>query len=489
MADSLVSVLAQTILANLNSVALREIGLACGLKDELNNLQSIFGIIQLVLQDAELKQRKSEAIQSWLRKLKNVAYDTENILDKIATEGLRRRVKNIRKKLDVVAEERHKFHSPEGITEDGFGNTLDTRMTSSLVNELEICGRKEEKEMIIEKLLDSKREQHDLSVYAIWGMGGIGKTTLAQLVYNDERTTKDFALRIWVCVSDDFSIQRKVEGTKIFMVLDDVWNENHRQWDGLKEVLRCGSKGSMLIVMTRIEKVAIMMATITPHKIECLLEHDSWSLFKRRAFEGREEEENLVAIGKVIVKKCGGIPLAINALGSLMRFKSYESEWYLVRSCYDLKRLPESLTCLLNLQTLKLTNSDELLELPKGLKFMKKFWFPEMEDFSSLRCTPPGLGDLSCLHRLSIFIVGEDASHQIHQLKELNLGGKLSIQGLEKVRNLEDAKSANLMRKKNLTSLSLSWTYGVENSALYFEEVLEGLQPHKDLVKICIESY
>ncbi|KAG8365067.1 hypothetical protein BUALT_Bualt18G0065400 [Buddleja alternifolia] len=663
MADAFVSALAQTVLSNMNSVVIQDIGLAWGLTDELNNLESIFGTIQLVLQDAELKQRKSEAIQNWLRKLKNAAYDAENVLDEIATEGLRRKansergmqhelksflslcnpllfsskmahkVKNVREKLDSIAKERLQFHLSEGVVENRFGETLESRQTNSLVNELEIYGRKEGKEMIIEEIVGNGREQDDLSVYAIWGMGGLGKTTLAQLIYNNAKIEKHFELQIWVCVYDDFNTERlvreiiesiqgcgcnvsgsdslqrllreKLRGRKFLLVLDDVWNENHNLWNGLKQVLRYGSKGSVLMVTTRIEKVAIMMATITPYNIGNLSEDDSWSLFKQRAFTTEEVNERLVAIGKVIVKKCGGVPLAIKALGSLMRFKSHESEWMekiqlvqlwmangfipsegqidlhlaghlifkelvskfpkmlrhlgldlksseaipenerklklpiddslrslivhgggtrgflsflskqrylrvlvmphhgirnspnllyklvhlrnLTMSCQNLKKLHESLTCLYNLQTLKLTSSLDLLELPKGLKLMKNLWFLELDVFDSLLCTPPRLGDLTCLRRLSIFIVGQDSSHQINQLKELNLGGNLSIKGLGNVRNLEDAKSANLMAKTDLNSLSLSSRNGInENSA---EEVLEGLQPHENLEKMSISSY
>ncbi|KAG8379588.1 hypothetical protein BUALT_Bualt07G0104500 [Buddleja alternifolia] len=761
MGDALVSAVVQTVLGNLNSVALQEIGLFWGLENELNKLQSIFTTIQLVIHDAELKQRKSLVIQNWLRRLKIAACDVENILDRIATEGLRRsldskrgmqfqfrnnplmfrlkmahKVRNIREKLDAIAEERVKFHLGEGVIENGYGDGLVSRETSSLVNEFEIYGREEEKEMIVGEVLDEMLERDDLSVYAIWGMGGLGKTTLAQMVYNDERMETRFELRIWVCVSDDFSIKRlvraiiesiegggcniseldplqrlvqeRLRGKRFLLVLDDVWSENHRQWDELKEVLRCGSKGSVLMVTTRIEKIALMMATIATHHIGYLSEDDSWSLFKKRAFTtGEVGDKNLVAIGKVIVRKCGGVPLAINALGSLMRFKSHESEWlaikgseiwhlsdddnailpalrlsydnllpqmrqcfayccifpkdyvmeenqliqlwmangfflpsvgqtdlhltghlifkelvwrsffqdvqinyrgnktckmhdlmhdlalsimghetytlergkvmkipktllhlsfdsgsssraildnkskfklsiddslrslivhggevpclregfssflskqkylraldvgrcfieklpnivcklehlrYLTMSCQNLKRLPESLTCLLNLQTLNFTDSGELLELPKGMKAMKNLWFLEIETFHSLRCSPPGLGDLTCLRGLSVFIVGQDASRQIDQLKELNLGGKLSIQGLNNVRNLEDAKSANMMAKKNLTSLSLCWTNDIKRSSAeeHFEAVLEGLEPHHNLEKICIKSY
>ncbi|KAL7090246.1 hypothetical protein ACP275_12G028500 [Erythranthe tilingii] len=767
MADGVVSAVVETVLGVLSSSTLQEISLYLGLTDDLNNLESTFSTIQLVLKDAEIKQMKSEAIQNWLWKLKNASYDAEDVLDRIATEGLRRKadaergthyrlksflssrnpllfhskmaheVKNIRAKLDAIAEERLKFHLGESVVENRFGEAFESRITISVVNESEIYGRNEEKEMIIENLLCDTRDhihRDDPSVYAVWGMGGLGKTTLAQVVYNDERIDKHFELRIWVCVSDDFRVemiirailesiggggsdistldplqrllQERLRGRRFLLVLDDVWNENHRLWDGLKEILKCGSEGSVLMVTTRIEKVALMMANIGVHHIGYLSDDDSWALFSRRAFVSGEGEENFVAIGKVIVKKCGGVPLAIKALGSLMRFKSDESEWlaiegseiwhlsddengilpalrlsydnllpqmrqcfayccifpkdyvmqenelvelwmangylpsdglrdmylsgrlifqelvwrsflqdakidywgkmvckmhdlmhdlassvmrhetcilehgktvkspktlrhlsinlnpswifskstsefklpiddslrsiivhgeaeileagkeglssifskqrclraldvnycitkklpdfvwklehlrYLVLSCYNIKRLPESLTCLQNLQTLKLTSSWMLLELPASLNEMKNLWFLDIEHFQSLVCTPPRLGNLTCLRRLSVFIVGPDELHGIDQLKELNLGEKLSIKGLEYVRNMEDAKSANLMTKKNLKSLSLSWTKGIqENSAEHFEEVLQGLEPHNNLETIRIESY
>ncbi|KAL2247044.1 putative disease resistance protein RGA1 [Sesamum indicum] len=752
MADGLVSAIVETVLGILGSAALQEIGDVWGLKDELESLESVLGAVQLVLQDAEIKQRKSRALQDWLSKLKNAAFDAENILDRIATEGLRRRadsergmnrklssflskrnplvfrwkmareVKEVRGKLDAIAEERVKFHLGDGVVENRFGVVAESRQSCSLVNELEIYGRDMEKAMIVQNIVDRMPDSDDLSVYAIWGMGGLGKTTLAQMVYNDERTIRCFDLRVWVCVSDDFSIQRlvkaivesvdgvgcdiseldalqqllreKLRGRRILLVLDDVWNENHELWDRLKEVLRCGSKGSVLMVTTRIEKVALMMATIGVHQIGYLSEDDSWSLFRQRAFTTGEGDESFVAIGKVILKKCGGVPLAIKALGSLMRFKSHESEWlaikdseiwqlsddengvlpalrlsydnlapqmrqcfaycclfpkdyvmeekqliqlwmangfvpsrgqsdlylngrlifkelvwrsflqdveinfwgkvtckmhdlmhdlatsvmsretqtlahgkviknpkavrhlsifdsgfseeipdditslrslicgkvfqiqgnslriskqqylraldvnyvvfeklpnlvcklehlrYLAMSCFTLKKLPESLTHLHNLQTLKLTGTRMLLELPRALRVMKNLFFLEIKNFDSLLCTPPGLGDLIYLHELSIFIVGQELSHQIDQLKELNLGGNLRIQGLDKVSNIEDAKRANLMAKNNLTSLSLSWTSDVEkNSTEHYEQVLQGLQPHQNLEKICIESY
>ncbi|KAL8532090.1 hypothetical protein ACS0TY_008632 [Phlomoides rotata] len=389
MADALVSAVLETVVGMLGSAALQEVSLVWGLKDEIDKLESVFGAIQVVLDDAELKQRKSEPIQNWLRKLKDAACDAENILDRIATEGLRRRansergklpqlnsilsvrnpllfrlkmvrkVKNITKKLDALAEERDKFHLGECVMENRFGVTLESRITTSLVNETEIYGRSEEKEAIMEKLLAGSCSEDDLCVHAIQGMGGLGKTTLAQMVYSDERIQRRFGLRIWVCVSDDFSVagivrailesiegggcnistldplqrrlQEKLRGRRYLLVLDDIWNENQRLWDALKEVLRCGSQGSVTIVTSRIEEVASMMSTTGIHRINYLSEDDSWALFKQRAFSNEEGEDNFIAIGKVIVKKCGGVPLAIKALGSLMRLKSHEREWVAIK--------------------------------------------------------------------------------------------------------------------------------------------------------------
>ncbi|KAG8364990.1 hypothetical protein BUALT_Bualt18G0056100 [Buddleja alternifolia] len=158
---------------------------------------------------------------------------------------------------------------------------------------------------------------------------------------------------------------------------------------------------------------------------------------------------------RVLVMPSCGIQKSPNLLHKLVHLRN------LTMSCGNIKKLPESLTCLYNLQTLKLTYFEKLLELPKRLKVMKNLWFLEMDSFASLLCTPPGLGNLTCLRSLSVFIVGQDASHQINQLKELNLGGKLSLQGLEN-------NDIN------------------ENSA---EEVLEGLQPHENLEKMFISSY
>ncbi|XP_028124738.1 putative disease resistance protein RGA1 [Camellia sinensis] len=270
------------------------------------------------------------------------------------------RIKEITQKLDAIAANRSKFHLTERVVVESKVEYDVSRETSSVITEPQLYGRDEDKEKIVKFLVEHVCDIEDVSVYPILGIGGLGKTTLAQMAFNDERVKHHFDLKIWVYVSQDFdvksvikatiesangnaceavdldSLQRRLRdmlnGKRYLIVLDDVWDEDLDKWDALKYSLACGSKGASVVVTTRIEKVASIMGTISPHCLSILFEKYCWLLFKQRAFGcGNEEHPNLVAIGKEIVKKCGGVPLAAKALGGLMLFKSQEKEWLHVK--------------------------------------------------------------------------------------------------------------------------------------------------------------
>ncbi|KAK9105499.1 hypothetical protein Scep_022343 [Stephania cephalantha] len=272
------------------------------------------------------------------------------------------KIKNVVERLDEIAAEKAKFHFREGVMETEHVSDAERRHTSSFVTEPRVYGRDDDKEKIVQLLLANMNSQDDISIYAIFGMGGLGKTTLTQAVYNDERVMEHFELKIWVCVSEEFNIKRLtraiiesaggmvgdlseldpmqcrlrdiLNGKRFLLVLDDVWNENQDEWDKLKSALKSGvGTGNSIIVTTRIEKIARMMATLPLHQLELLSKDDSWSLFKRLAFESRETEHhsNLIMIGEDIVKKCGGVPLAIKALGGMLRFKDEEIDWLAIK--------------------------------------------------------------------------------------------------------------------------------------------------------------
>ncbi|KAJ1386915.1 P-loop containing nucleoside triphosphate hydrolase [Sesbania bispinosa] len=119
---------------------------------------------------------------------------------------------------------------------------------------------------------------------------------------------------------------------RYLLVLDDLWSEDHDEWDKLRIILSGCAQGSKILVTTRSEKVASIMGTVSPYYLKSLSDEDCWELFKQRAFiHGEECDQKLMPIGKEIVKKCGGLPLAAKTLGSLMRLKRDEREWLCVK--------------------------------------------------------------------------------------------------------------------------------------------------------------
>ncbi|KAM7465053.1 hypothetical protein LguiB_012615 [Lonicera macranthoides] len=230
-------------------------------------------------------------------------------------------------------------------------------------NPLVIVGRDDDVSIVVERLLASN-VQESLPVISIVGMRGQGKTTLARLVYNDKRVVSHFDKRIWVTMSDDFEVIRllnemlksltgttsrvsdmeaisqtlesKLGRKKYLLVLDDVSPQNLEKWKFMRNSLLGigGSRGSRVLVTTHSEVVVSTMETTLTRRLVGLSEEYGWDLFKRRAFAegGAIETDNLVIIGKEMVQRCGGIPLAINVLGDLMHSKKSEEEWLLIKN-------------------------------------------------------------------------------------------------------------------------------------------------------------
>ncbi|XP_057989490.1 putative disease resistance protein RGA3 [Hevea brasiliensis] len=244
----------------------------------------------------------------------------------------------------------------------------------------EVIGREDDRKAIVDLLLHSATVDN-VSVIPIVGMGGLGKTTLAQYVYNDEKVKNHFELKLWVCVSDVFdlkvivekmlksigkepgnfeldqlqtSVRNAISGKKYMLVLDDVWNEDLQKWMELKALLMCGARGSRILVTTRSEKVAgITSGKKTHYSLKGLDLDKSWSLFKKIVFEGKEPESpNVKNNGKRIIEKCVGVPLAIKTIASLLYFRDPEREWLPFLE-NDLSKIAQDENVILN--TLKLS--------------------------------------------------------------------------------------------------------------------------------------
>ncbi|KAG6632425.1 hypothetical protein CIPAW_13G158600 [Carya illinoinensis] len=387
MAEGVLFDIAARIIESLGSLALKETRLLCGVTDELDKLKNTVSTVKAVLLDAEEKRLVNNQVRDWLEKLKDVVYDADDLLDGFSTECLLREmmtrdkmakkvriffsksnqlvydfkmgreIKAIRKKLDDIANDRTKFQLEERREEIGV-RARKRDDTHSFVFEAEVIGREDDKKEIIKRLLSDSNLKENVGILPITGIGGLGKTTLAQLIFNDEEIDKHFhELKMWVCVSDNFDVRKVVEkilesatkkkpesvemdtlvhglrkeigGKKYLLVLDDVWNEEVGKWDELKKLLMSGASGSRILVTTRSAEVARITQTIEPYSLQGLDSQKSWSLFKQVAFKNGKEPENssIVAAGKEIVEKCYGVPLAIKTIGRSLHLKN-EAAWF-----------------------------------------------------------------------------------------------------------------------------------------------------------------
>uniref|UniRef100_A0A7N2MY63 Uncharacterized protein n=1 Tax=Quercus lobata TaxID=97700 RepID=A0A7N2MY63_QUELO len=347
MADAILYGVVQTIIESLGSSTLNQIGSIWGVNDELEKMKNTISTIQAVLEDAEKQQVKNHQVKDWLMKLRDAAFDADDLLSEFSTYVLQQEVMDGH---EIVKKERTFFSSSNQLV---FGNEmagklsamrerfndiasdrnnfqlierpLETRAVSrerethSFVRDKEVIGREEDKKAIIGQLQDSDVKEN-VSFISIVGIGGLGKTTLAQYVYNDKIVKAHFELKIWVCVSDVFDVKTIVENIIIsatrkkpeslimehlqielreilnqkmyLLVLDDVWNENEETWGKLRTLLLDGKRGSKVVITTRTKLVAHITSPMSQYSLKGLSEDQSWSLLKQMAFEEGQETIN-----------------------------------------------------------------------------------------------------------------------------------------------------------------------------------------------------
>ncbi|KAH0777270.1 hypothetical protein KY290_008681 [Solanum tuberosum] len=354
----------------------------------LKKLKMTLRGLQIVLSDAENKKASNPSVSDWLNELRDAVDSAENLIEEVNYEALRLKVEGqhqnlaetllkhlricnlcvgddffliIKDKLEETIETLEVLEKQIGHLglKEHFGSTKqETRTPStSLVDDSDIFGRQNDIEELIDRLLSEDASGKKLTVVPIVGMGGLGKTTLAKAVYNDERVQKHFVLKAWFCVSEAYDafritkgllqeigsfdlkaddnlnqlqvkLKESLKGTKFLVVLDDVWNDNYPEWDDLRNVFVQGDIGSKIIVTTRKQSVALMMGSEAIN-VGTLSDEASWDLFKRHSLENRDPKEHpeLEEIGKQIADKCKGLPLALKALAGVLRCKSEVDEW------------------------------------------------------------------------------------------------------------------------------------------------------------------
>jgi hypothetical protein len=228
-----------------------------------------------------------------------------------------------------------------------------------------LIGRDREKQEII-MLLSANTNNREIVIVPIYGLGGMGKSTLAQLVYNDA-LFKMYDHRIWVYVSQDFNLnkigssiisqlqskggeqnmgssmlsqqvinqclERLLQGKEVLIVLDDLWEEKKTELDKLRRMLHVQGSKVVVIVTTRKEDIARKISTSEPYKLQPLEDDLCWEIIKRSSrFELKSNQQKLEKIGLDIAKKCGGVALAAQAIGFMLQYIDDVAGWTKINS-------------------------------------------------------------------------------------------------------------------------------------------------------------
>ncbi|XBJ28208.1 hypothetical protein VPH35_005347 [Triticum aestivum] len=242
------------------------------------------------------------------------------------------KMEEMRDALDVITNHHKKFKLNQG-NNSNEPKVTDIRETSSTL-ETQIIGRTQESDIILASLFESMK--NDITVLPIYGIGGLGKTTLAKMVYNSSQFSG--YSQVWVYVSQTFdlikignsiisqlsekdkesgytgkqmihkSLEKLLANKKILIVLDDLWEDNISHLEELKDMLKVGENSMVVVIATtRSEGIANKMSTIQPYKLAPLTDDMCWSIRKQKsAFESRGHKEQLEEIGKVVGVKTGG---------------------------------------------------------------------------------------------------------------------------------------------------------------------------------------
>uniref|UniRef100_A0A453Q7K1 NB-ARC domain-containing protein n=1 Tax=Aegilops tauschii subsp. strangulata TaxID=200361 RepID=A0A453Q7K1_AEGTS len=403
--------------SNLLTVVEDEVGMLLGVTGQIDKMGVKLGDLKKFLADAERRRITDTSVQGWVTELKRAMYDATDILDicqlkamdhhaasrmgccnpllfclrnPLFAHEIGTRIRALNQKLDAIKERSAAFGFDLASYEDSCSKVHSSRLSTSRETSWEldrsgVVGEKieEDTRALVEIMVrrteaeTSNADNNRVMVFAIVGVGGIGKTTLAREVFNDEAINANFDKRIWLSVNQDFDkvellrtaitlaggkhrsekalavlrpiLSDALTGKKIFLVMDDVWS--HEAWgDVLETPLNAVARGSRVLVTTRDTRVARGVKAVLPyHHIDKLDDEDAWSLLRKQVISSETdgpEVDMLKDIGLQIAVKCGGLPLAVKVMGGLLCQKDKQRhEWNMVLndSIWSASEMPEEL--------------------------------------------------------------------------------------------------------------------------------------------------
>ncbi|KAH0678390.1 hypothetical protein KY284_019475 [Solanum tuberosum] len=395
MADAFVTFAVQ----KLGDFLIQEVSLLTNLRDEVRWLRNELLFMQSFLKDAELKQSRDQRVQQWVFEINSIANDAVSILEtysfkagkgndgfasclkacacickkdskfyKVSKEiqSLKQRIMDISRKRETYGITNINNNAGDGPSnrpnnQSAMVTTL--RRTTSYVDGQDhiFVGFHDVVERLLSELLKAEPCR---SVISIYGMGGLGKTTLARNLYISPDIVNSFHTRAWICVSQEYNtvdllryIIKSIQGCtketldllermterdleiylrdllkkrKYLVVVDDIWQRE--AWESLKRAFPDSKNGSRVIITTRKEDVVERADSRGfVHKLRFLSQEESWDLFCRKLLDVRAMTSPMERLAKDMVNKCGGLPLAIVVLSGLLSHKRGLGEWQKVK--------------------------------------------------------------------------------------------------------------------------------------------------------------
>ncbi|KAF7849206.1 hypothetical protein BT93_L1086 [Corymbia citriodora subsp. variegata] len=362
----------------------KEAKLLKGVREKIEFIRDELESMKAFLKSAESLQEDDPALKAWVKQVREVAHDTEDILDESmlnlardhghgfmryfhkikssmqnlkARHHISSRIDEIKSRVESIAERRQRYNFTEQSASASTRGTswYDLRVDAFLVEEGELVGIDEPREETIKWLVDKEPGRQVLSIS---GMGGLGKTTLAKRVYDNQQVKAHFQSHAWINVSQSYKIEdilrdmiaqlheeikqpvpqgiESADGIKLnqivqgflqqkryVIVLDDVWDSN--ALDGIKYAMPNSSFCSRILITTRTADVAIASFNESKvYELKPLPPEESWSLFCKKAFCGKPCPPHLEHVSRQILKRCEGLPLAIVTIGGLLFAKDFQ---------------------------------------------------------------------------------------------------------------------------------------------------------------------
>ncbi|KAF8043981.1 hypothetical protein BT93_A2074 [Corymbia citriodora subsp. variegata] len=350
----------------LSLLAFEEIQLVWSVKDDREKLMKLLEMINKVLTDAEQKQTTNEAVRLWLSRLKDFCYDADDVIDDFEAKALQRqarrtenltlkkkvrylfswisnlifqfqmahKMKALRERLHEINEEKNQLNLSSNVHDKSI---VQRKETHSFVLVSNVIGRNKDKQRIIELLMRSDDDAAGkIGVIPIVGIGDFEVTKIIRgIIENLSLTSLSHEAKCdgWSLEMMQNHLRSTVENKRCLFVMDDLWEVSRENWEELRNLLEGVSEGSKVIVTSQNKLVASTMGAFPPYNLANLSKEDSLTLFMKCAFDQGQEKNHpdLMEMGKEIVSKCSGNPMAVKTLGSLLYSKTNLRDWESIR--------------------------------------------------------------------------------------------------------------------------------------------------------------